>query len=401
MPPILLQVGPADIGVVGAHSDARPDAMVAAALDSLDDPVALLGDRAVGVDDLLVSVLAAALGPDCAAVTVVHPTPWPRRRVERVRAATAVTGTAVRAVPRSEFLRGHHGGDPVVVEIATDRVAVCRRGPVRLFGRRDYAGIASLIAHRAGGVPVLIDAPDAVPGVAHTAGQIRNTLADSGIDSQIVAIDPPPSTPPATSVAGGRVRRPWTTPPALIATALIATVVAATMVTVAAIWPRPAPTSAPDAVAMVEGRVAVDIPSGWPVRRVTGGPGSRRVEVASPTDGRSVLHITSAYAPEGTLAEAAAVLEPLAAAEPAVFGDFEAAAEVAGRPALTYREVRPGRVVTWVVVLDGAMRIGIGCQCAPGREESLAGVCQAAIASARDTGASNTGGTARAPDASN
>ncbi len=85
-----------------------------------------------------------------------------------------------------------------------------------------------------------------------------------------------------------------------------------------------------------------------------------------------MLHLTSAYAPEGTLAEAAAVLEPRARRRTGgVFGDFAAAAEVAGRPAVTYREVRPGRVVTWAVVLAGSTRIGIGCQSPPGREQSL------------------------------
>ena len=85
MPSTLLGVGPVTIGVIGPAPGARPSAMVAAALDCLDDPVALLGDRVVDVDDLLVSVLAEALGPACAAVTVVHPTWWPRRARCRAR----------------------------------------------------------------------------------------------------------------------------------------------------------------------------------------------------------------------------------------------------------------------------------------------------------------------------
>lgn len=382
MPPILLGVGPVTISVVG-QPGARPNAMVAVALDCLDDPVALLDDRAVSVDDLLVRVLAEALGPDCAAATVVHPTWWPRRRVERVRAAAAVTARAVTVVPRSELLRRHRGGDPVVVEIAADCVAVCRRGPVRIFGRRDLPGAASLIARRSNGTTVLVDAPDEVPGAEQAAADLRKTLADNGIAAHSVDLYQPPCD---ASSARGRPRRPWIAAAAAAATAAVA-------VMAAAVWPDD---SGPDSVRLVEGRVAVEIPPGWAVRRVTDGPGSRRVEVTSPTDDQSVLHITSAYTPGGTLAEAAAVLERVAAAEPAVFGDFEAAAQIAGRPALTYREVRPGRVVDWAVVLDGAMRIGIGCQSAPGREQSLGGVCAAAIVSARDIG-----GTARAPAASN
>ena len=261
MPPILLGVGPVTIGVIGPQPGTGQNATADAALESLDDPVALLGDRVVGVDDLLATVFADVLGPACAAVTVVHPTWWPRRRVERVRAAAAVTAATVTAVPRSELLRRHRGGDPVVVEIATDRVAVCRRGPVRLLGRRDHAGIAALVAHRASGTPVLIDVPDSVPGAAHTAAEVRKALADSGIDARTVDIYRPPDAPMAASTAR---RRPWIT-----AAALTVTVVTVTLAV--AMWPRTTDAPGPEAVALVEGRVSVEIPPDWAVRRVTGG----------------------------------------------------------------------------------------------------------------------------------
>ena len=45
-----------------------------------------------------------------------------------------------------------------------------------------------------------------------------------------------------------------------------------------------------------------------------------------------------------------------------VFVDFAAAGERADRSAVTYREVRADRSVDWTVLLDGGVRIAIGCQ---------------------------------------
>ena len=182
--PVLLEVGPVTIGIAGRHSGATSDAT--AALEALDDPVALIGDHAVGVDALLATVIAEALGPAPAAVTVVHPSWWTARRVRRVRAAASAAVASVTVLSRSEMVRrGHCGGpvvgDPVVIEIAGDLIAVCGRGRVRLFARCDTAGITSLAAHLAGETTVVIDTPNSVPGAVHTAGEIRKALAHRGI----------------------------------------------------------------------------------------------------------------------------------------------------------------------------------------------------------------------------
>ena len=145
-----------------------------------------------------------------------------------------------------------------------------------------------------------------------------------------------------------------------------------------------APTDAPG-VAVVEGRMAVRIPAHWTVERVTGGPGSRRLQVSPPQDPAIALHLTSSYAPETTLAQAADVLGRAIAGEtPGVFVDMRVAVEVAGRPAVTYREVRPGRVIDWSVVLDRATRISIGCQSPPGRDADVRAACDEAVRSARE-----------------
>ncbi|HTY28177.1 MAG TPA: type VII secretion-associated protein, partial [Mycobacterium sp.] len=142
-----------------------------------------------------------------------------------------------------------------------------------------------------------------------------------------------------------------------------------------------------ESAAFVEGRVSLRIPAGWTVTRVTAGPGSRRVEISSPTDHAAALHLTQSYTPEQTLEDAALMLRRALAKEPAgTFVDFRPADERAGRGAVTYREVRAGRDVRWSVVIDGATRIGIGCQSAPGDENIIETACEEAIRSAHEVG---------------
>lgn len=153
-----------------------------------------------------------------------------------------------------------------------------------------------------------------------------------------------------------------------------------------AVSPVPRPTAHSTAAGtLVEGRMAVRIPPGWPVYRVTGGPGSRRVQVSSPRDPALAVHLTWSYAPETTLAQAADVLGRAIAAEPpGVFADLQPSTLVAGRAAVTYRENRPGRVITWSVVVTGSTRIAIGCQSPPGREDDLREACLDAVRSAHE-----------------
>ncbi len=150
------------------------------------------------------------------------------------------------------------------------------------------------------------------------------------------------------------------------------------------LWPWPAGPGAAGTT-LVEGRMAVRVPAPWIVQRVTVGPGSRRLQATSPVDPGVAVHLTSSYTPATTLADAAEVLRRAIAGEPpGVFADLRAEATVAGRAAVTYRESRPGRVITWIVVLDGSTRIGIGCQSPPGRESGVRAACDDAVRSARE-----------------
>ncbi|WP_082279850.1 type VII secretion-associated protein [Mycobacterium colombiense] len=135
---------------------------------------------------------------------------------------------------------------------------------------------------------------------------------------------------------------------------------------------------------LVEGRAALSVPATWSSQRVVGGPGSARVQVTSPTDPDLALHITQSPVVGETLSGTAERLKRAIDAEaPGVFVDFDPSGTSAGRPAVTYREVRPGHHVSWTVLLDGPVRISIGCQSRAGDEGAIRDACEQAVRSAR------------------
>lgn len=147
---------------------------------------------------------------------------------------------------------------------------------------------------------------------------------------------------------------------------------------------------------VVEGRIAVQVPADWTVTRVTDGPGSRRLQAAAPADPNLALHFTQSYAPESTTPESTApestldrvgdVLGAVIADQPAgVFVDLDVDGRAGGRPAVTYREIRPGRTVDWSVVLVGSTLIGIGCQSPPQRAEAVEATCRQAVATVSES----------------
>lgn len=175
---------------------------------------------------------------------------------------------------------------------------------------------------------------------------------------------------------GVRVPRWW---PAVGAAGIVA------LVGLAAVMPRHPPTPQPSSAVLVEGRVAVRILSDWTVQRITAGPGSRRVQVNAP-EPDVALHITQAYAPEATQADTAVTLRRAIAQEPAgVFVDFRGDALVEGREAVSYSEIRPGRLIRWAVMAVGATRISIGCQSPPDRTDAVGAACAEAIRSGSES----------------
>ena len=395
----VVEVGPAGVQVLRGPSAARPDeAMVSAVLDGIDDGVALFDERPVAVAALMRAVMSSILGDSRDPVVIVHPSWWSRARINLVVRSSGVT-RKVFAVSRSEVARGAGLVGPVI-EIAEEFVAVAGPG-LRVFGRGNIESVAAVAAESGQSGDVLLDAPAGIAGSAQTAEGLRVALAARGRSARDVDVAAIAGAVPARRRARGRVAA------FLAASGVLAALVlpdgrewvlpdgrewvlpdGREFVGAAVATLRPdggAP--APAAVNLVEGRIVVEVPPRWNVERVRSGSGSRRVQVDSPTDADIALHITASYAPGSTLAQAAEVLgDAVAAQTPGVFVGFRPAVEVAGRPAVTYREVRAGRVVDWSVVLSGSTRIGIGCQSAPDRTEVVRGACEQAIRTARELG---------------
>lgn len=372
----VVEVGPTTVR--GPH--AVPDGWAHAAVESVDDRIALLADRPVAVRQLWRDVLRSAASPDLDALTLVCPSWWHRARIDVVREAAAVVAAKVVVRQRSEVLRAAHPQPVAVVEVDGRLVAVSPAGdgPMAVVPRLgdDAAALEAVLGHVDPSTPVVVDGEGAL--AAGLVGRIRSAGGIALVAGPLPA--PASETPrlpaPQLSVADNRRR-----------TAVLAAVVALTAVLGAAavIWDRgsAAPVDMPTTL-LVEGRVGVQVPAQWRVERITAGPGSARVQVVSPTDSHTALHITqSPLAPRQTTAMIADGLRrALADQPPEVFVDFRPDGHRAGRSVVTYREVRPDHSVEWAVLTDHAVRIAVGCQSAPGRADSVRRACDTAVESA-------------------
>ncbi|MET0700819.1 MAG: type VII secretion-associated protein [Mycobacterium sp.] len=381
------EVGPVAIRRLGGVTEPVDPVEVAAALDGGDDPLVLVGDRPVEAGQVWRAVLAPVLrGIDH--TVLVHPSWWPATRAGVVSAMARQLCGSVETSTRSSFIAADGG---IVVEIAPHLVAVS--GPQKALLVESRSGAPDLVADsvvrtvlaRCDAGPVWLDNPAAVPGAQALAGMIGDGLRAAGRDVLWV------SDRQMTRAATATQRQDAVPDPPSRPTRwpLTAAVVGAVLVGVVAVGlrggHRAEGTSPMPSTALVEGRVTMDIPAGWAVQRVTAGPGSARVQVVSPTDRRTILHLTQARARDEDLAASAATLRRAFDSQPAgVFTDFHPADIRAGRPAITYREVRPGHDVRWVVILDGGVRISIGCQSAVGAEHDIAPACEQAVRSAHE-----------------
>jgi type VII secretion-associated protein (TIGR03931 family) len=406
-------------------ADVEMSEIYAAALAAIDDPVALVDERPVSVASLWRDALRSL---DCGnadapkTMVVVHPSWWPASRVGVVTAA-AKTGAdgvdhpnGIVARPRSWLLTQASNAAPeatVVVEIAERLVSITgdlQEGEVVAVPRRietqpiaeEAEEVASVIASisRETTSVVLIDAPSTVAGATAVATLIAAAIRDANSGRAVVVIDDarlpllvraaqsPQDEPSGPAAGASDVRsRAWK----LSGLAAAGVVLAAAVPAVATTTPVgrhgvPATERQPTTF-LVEGRVALTVPANWPMQRVVDGPGSARVQVTSPSDPELALHVTQSSVPDETLTGTAERLKRAIDAEPAgVFVDFNPSGTSAGRPAVTYREVRAGHQVRWTVLLDGAVRISIGCQSRPGGEDAVREVCEQAVRSAHPFG---------------
>lgn len=380
--------------------------VIGSALGAIDDRVALAGERPVTVDALWEAALRSATCRTGDGMVVVHPSWWSSSRVAVVTSAAAKVAGEVRRRPRSWLLARASRAQPMVAVEITERLVAITATEVTAVPRNaDPRSVAETVAGViAGAAPavVLIDAPSTVSGASALAASIAEALRGSGPTSPdvleindlrltrlartAIRASPVPAGSAAVARATARPSRGRT----LGALGCAAIVAAAALAAIVPTRPGEVPPSRVQATPttfLVEGRVALSVPSTWPTRRVVTGPGSARVQVTSPSDPEVALHITQSPVAGETLSGTAERLKRAIDAEPAgLFVDFNPAGTGAGRPAVTYREVRPAHHVRWTVLLDGPVRISVGCQSRPGGEDAVRTACEQAVRSAHAIG---------------
>jgi type VII secretion-associated protein (TIGR03931 family) len=383
--------------------------IIGEALSAIDDRVGLVGGRPVTVDSLWRSALRAAICTDCDGLVLVHPSWWPPARVGVVTAAATTLTDDVLAHSRSWLLTRASDARreaTVVIEIAERLVVITGTEPVAISRCAQTHLVVEEVADIVAGIEaavVLVDAPSTVAGASalgtaiavavRRAGLAVVEIGDArlpGLARSALSVLVEPSKPRCTGTSG--VFRSRTR--VVLGVAGAAIVLAALLPVISAVVPggrrgaqqvavvQPAPTTF-----LVEGRVALTVPANWPAQRVITGPGSARVQVTSPSDPEVALHITQSPVVGDTLGGTAQRLKRAIEAERVgVFVDFNPTGLSAGRPAVTYREVRVGHQVRWTVWIDGPVRISIGCQSRPGDDGAVRDACEQAVRSAHAIG---------------
>jgi len=386
-------VGPATVcgpGVVDAES-------VTAALACLDDEIGLVANRVQDAGEIWRAVLAAAAGPSPTALTVVYPSHFSAARMNRIRAAARTVAPQVVFVDRRDALRQKAGRpDSAVVEVGEDLVVVATTNRPAVVHARSSPALAQLVVRSLGDESgAIIDLPSGIAGAGRLAADIASAAARRGTTMTTLGC-----ADLCRSAEDAPHERHWNTR-VLVAGG----VVVAACLAVLAVRTVPGPghvaaSAAADTTWLVEGRVSMQVPARWRIERAVSDSGSARVEVISPDDPGRVIHLTQSSVPPDTdLGASARVLRAAAAkAGPGVIVDFADDDAAAGRAAVTYREVRAGREVRWAVLLDGTVRIAVGCQ-----GPTIAADCDRAIRSAHRIGEnlSAGGGTDRPSGASN
>ncbi len=368
-----------------------------AAFENIDHPVALVDLRPVSVESLWQTIFESL---DCGAaepVTVVHPSWWSPPRIDVVSAAARVLpGDAemrsrrwllTRASPASSATSTVEITDDFVVVTGTTVTVEPRQGRVEAVA--ESVALSILTAASGATETVLIDAPATVRGAKTLAAALARRVPSSGGITAIVVDDirlrklagelKPTDNKPH------RPKRAWTSGKSLRALTLVVTATGV-FISVGTLPRHGAPraTGPFPTTVVVEGHVAVEVPAHWLMRRVVAGPGSARVQLTSPADPEVALHVTqSRVAVTGLDATAEFLKSAIDAAPAGVFVDFNPTGRSAGRPVVTYREVRAGHDIRWTVWVDDAVRISIGCQSRRSRDDAVRRECELAIRSAR------------------
>lgn len=363
-----LVVGP---GTVLGPRPLPPD-LGATACAAIDDHYTLVGDRPVAVDELWRSVLRAA-APGANRLVLICPGWWRPARINRIRRAAAGTQHVVRL--RHDC---HRTPADALVEI-TEHFLLVRRGgrPVASIPRPHGTGRTQLAEavgrHISVGGPVLIDAAIEIPDVLDLADAIAAHCRARGNDITVTDDHVLGRQRPAPR-RRSMPRRWWL--PAAVSAAVLATATVSGL--------RAGPRVVDDAeigVQVTEGRVSARVPAGWALVRVVAGAGSARLQVISPQDPDAAILIAQSPSTPEPAATLAAALDRQ---PPGVFGGLHTERR-AGRDVLSYREIRSGRYIDWSVVLDGPVRIAVGCQQPAANPNSIRARCDEVLGSVRAT----------------
>jgi type VII secretion-associated protein (TIGR03931 family) len=390
MTDVIVEVGP---GTVRGPNDVREE-WVSAAIECVDDEIALIDDRPVLVGEVWREVLGSAVGGFAERVVLVCPTWWPSARINVVCDAAHSVANNVEMLQRTAVLRGGLTDRLwTVVEIAAEFLVVTgpEGGRTLVTGQGDEALAELVAAQVAPSTAVLVDAPAGIAGAAVIGATVAHRLRASGMTVLVVDEDSV-HRGAATWLARQRGLRTPDVRPRIRRHRRGMAVLAGAAMCVSALCggfavrddrSEPPSTGVPMSL-LVEGRVGVKVPVQWAVQRITTGPGSARVQVISPSDADIVLHITQSWIPaHQTLPMVADTLRSALAEEPSgVFTDFNPADRRADKPAVTYREMRAEHEVAWTVLTDHGVRIAIGCQSGPHREHLVRDACGQAVQSA-------------------
>jgi type VII secretion-associated protein (TIGR03931 family) len=383
-------VGPADV-VAPRTVDAD---LVAAAFESIDDAVALLDDRDVPADVVWREVMSAAVAPGTGTAVLVCPSWWWQARIDVVCAAARLVVGDVVVSRRADVLRG--GDSTVIVEIAEDFVVVhvLTETPAVVPRVGDPRAVIDAIVARIDDSDAVIDVPFGIAGAMRLAAELARILRARGVEVSVTddrRVLRAAESGRARRRSPVRLRRPGRLPtrlvqPRVAALAGAGLVVAALACAAAGYDPDDPDDSAPAETAwLVEGRVAVEVPADWTTERIVSGPGSARVQVLSPWERHVAIHVTQSPG-QVSLAAAAEALRAVLDDQPdGVFVELLAIDRRADRAVITYREIREQHHVDWTVMLDGGVRIAIGCQHAPDGPAPQP-ACDRAIRSARTLG---------------
>ncbi|WIM87637.1 type VII secretion-associated protein [Candidatus Mycobacterium wuenschmannii] len=381
----VIEVGPSEIrrfccgGVNLVDSESARTA-----LESIDDQIALVESRPASVASLWEDIFRSI---DCGAPEgklVVHPSWWSSARLAVIRGATDALAGPVELRPRT-FVLGGASSSTVIVEIADDFVVVTGESVTAERRGTDTGGVAAAIRTMTGeiGSTVVIDVPSTVRDAAKLATEIAEqlpgdvVLVDDIRFRKLVRELPAKASSPVPQEPARRMS---------FRSALSSVAVVAGLVTgVGAMHLGSDSAAGQDfpTTDVVEGRVTLKVPAQWTTQRVVTGPGSARVQVTSPTDAEVALHVTqSRVALQGLEATAEFLKSAIDAADAGVFVDFNPGDHIAGRPVVSYREVRPGHVIRWIVWVERAIRISIGCQSRREDDDPVRRECDLAVGSA-------------------